>query len=151
MKKKISFLIILISCLTYCYSQNSTCRIKLKKGFYYSVSGSANRDTTFHKISDKYFIGFSMKTSFYYKNKLTWNESCKFRSEHFKNNSDEKRFRKGTGYKCELLEVYNDFFRFSYFGEETGSTGELKYYRYKGKIPKQFRKIKKMKHNPKGE
>jgi hypothetical protein len=60
------------------------------------------------------------------------------------------RFKKGTGYKCELLEVQNNSFRFSYFGEETGSIGELTYYRYEAKIPERYRRIKKMKHNPKG-
>ncbi len=148
MEKILSLLILTLFGLT-CYSQNSNCGIKLTKGIYYSVSGSDNSDTTFHKISDKKFIGFSMKTSFYYKNKLTWNDSCNFRSEHYKNNSEMSHFAKGTGYKCSLLEVQSDFFIFSYYGEETGSTGTLTYYKYEGKIPKRYRKIKKMKHNPK--
>ena len=91
-----------------------------------------------------------MNTSFYYENKLTWKDSCNFRSEHSKNNSEMGHFAKGTGYQCQLLEVQKDFFRFSYIGEETGSTGDLIYHKYYGNIPKRYRKIKKMKHNPKG-
>ncbi len=149
MNKIVSLIIILISAIS-CYSQNSNCSLKLQKGIYYSVSGSNNSDTTFHRISNKFFIGFSKKTNLYYKNKLTWGDSCYFRSEHFKNNSEMSHFKKGTGYKCRLIEVKSDFFRFSYFGEETGSSGILTYYKYDGQIPKRYRKIKKKKHNPKG-
>lgn len=149
MGKTFSLLGFFICGLT-CYSQNSNCEIKLIKGVYYSVSVTDKSDTTFHLISEKKFIGFNLKTSFYYENKLTWKNSCNFRSEHFKNNSEMSHFAKSTGYQCQLLEVQKDFFRFSYFGEETGSTGDLIYHKYDGNIPKRYRKIKKMKHNPKG-
>lgn len=146
--KKIFTFLILTSIGLISYTQNSNCSMKLDKGVYYSVRGMYKTDTTFHKISEKKIIGYSMNTSFYYKNKLTWKDSCHFRSEHFKNNSQMKRFAKGTGYQCRLLEVTNDFIRFSYDGEVTGSTGVLTYYKYDGKIPKRYRKIKKMKHRP---
>lgn len=147
--KTIILLIIILSSAIG-YSQNSTCNLQLQKGIYYSVSGPNKQDTTFHKISGKFFIGFSKETSFYYKNKLTWSDSCNFRSEHFKNNSEMPHFKKGTGYKCRLLEVKPNFFRFSFYGEETGSSGELIYYKYDGKIPEEYKKIKKMNHNPQG-
>lgn len=131
-----------------CHSQNASCKLHLKKGIYYSVSEENFRDTTFHKISDRFFIGYSMKTTFYYKNKLTWGDSCFFRSEHFKNNSEMSHFKKGTGYKCRLLDVGDDYFRFSYYGEETGSQGVMTYYKYSGRIPRRYRRIKRLKHNP---
>lgn len=145
MKKYLTILLCFI-CFHGLHSQTEQ-NCNLKKGIYISFSGE---DTTFHKISKKHFIGYSKKTNFYYKNKLEWGDSCKFRSAHFKNNSNLERFKRGTGYQCQLISLTDQYFTFTYIGEVTGSKGELKYIRYKGRIPKRFKRIKKMNHTPRG-
>lgn len=114
------------------------------KGNYISTESG---ETTYHKISKKYFIGYSMKGTFYYKNKITWKSDCHFRSEHFINNSNWPIFRPGTGYECQTIEATDDHFTFSFKGDITGSSGVLTYKRIDGPIPKNYRRIRKLKHS----